>query len=58
MIRGEAIIAHLGKKWEIMNAGFKPYPVCAFNQTPVIAMIDLLGKHRIDTDRLKGFRLG
>ena len=44
----EEIVKHLGKRWEIMNAGFKPYPVCAFNQTPVIAMLDLVEKNNID----------
>jgi 2-methylcitrate dehydratase PrpD len=46
----ENIVAHLGKKWEIMNAGFKPYPVCAFNQTPVIAMLDLIRENPIPAD--------
>jgi len=44
----QEIIKHLGKRWEIMNAGFKPYPVCAFNQTPVIAMLDLVNENDID----------
>jgi 2-methylcitrate dehydratase PrpD len=44
----QEIVNHLGKRWEIMNAGFKPYPVCAFNQTPVIAMLDLVNENDID----------
>jgi 2-methylcitrate dehydratase PrpD len=49
----ENIVAHLGKKWEIMNAGFKPYPVCAFNQTPVIAMLDLAKENKINADEIE-----
>ena len=51
------LVAHLGKKWEIMNAGFKPYPVCAFNQTPVIAMLDLVNEHQIDSEEIKRIRI-
>jgi 2-methylcitrate dehydratase PrpD len=46
----ENIVAQLGKKWEIMNAGFKPYAVCAFNQTPVIAMLDVMKKDKIKAE--------
>ena len=31
----------LGKVWAIHRVAFKPYPVCAFNQTPVIAALHL-----------------
>jgi 2-methylcitrate dehydratase PrpD len=48
----ENIVAHLGKKWEIMNAGFKPYPVCAFNQTPVIAMLGLVRENKLKADEI------
>jgi 2-methylcitrate dehydratase PrpD len=44
----QEIVKHLGKRWEIMNAGFKPYPVCAFNQTPVIAMLNMVNENDID----------
>lgn len=27
---------HLGREWNILDATFKPYPVCAFNQTPAM----------------------
>jgi 2-methylcitrate dehydratase PrpD len=31
----------LGKDWAIHRVAFKPYPVCAFNQTPVTAALHL-----------------
>lgn len=39
--------SHLGKVWEIMNVDLKPYPVCAFNQTPVSAMINLANRENL-----------
>ena len=53
----ENIVAHLGKKWEIMNAGFKPYPVCAFNQTPVIAMLDLAKENKMNADEIERLQI-
>ena len=41
------LAASLGNDWSIHRVTFKPYPVCAFNQTPVIAALRL-------RDRLKG----
>lgn len=35
------LAAALGRDWSIHRVTFKPYPVCAFNQTPVIAALDL-----------------
>ncbi len=51
------LTVHLGEKWEIMNAGFKPYPVCAFNQTPVIAMLDVVKEHQIDSEEIERIRI-
>lgn len=48
-----AIVESLGKRWEILNAGFKPYPVCAFNQTPVITMLDLIEDQRLEPEEVK-----
>ncbi len=31
----------LGRRWNIHRVAFKPYPVCAFNQTPVTAALEL-----------------
>lgn len=30
-----ALLARLGREWSVMRVTFKPFPVCAFNQTPV-----------------------
>ncbi len=40
----EALAAKLGKAWSIDRVTFKPYPVCAFNQTPVIAALEMREK--------------
>lgn len=37
----EALSARLGRDWSIHRVTFKPYPVCAFNQTPVTAALQL-----------------
>jgi 2-methylcitrate dehydratase PrpD len=36
-----ALAARLGTVWSIHRVTFKPYPVCAFNQTPVTAALKL-----------------
>jgi 2-methylcitrate dehydratase PrpD len=36
-----ALQAKIGKEWFIHRVVFKPYPVCAFNQTPVNAALTL-----------------
>lgn len=37
----EALAATLGREWLIHRVVFKPYPVCAFNQTPVTGALVL-----------------
>jgi 2-methylcitrate dehydratase PrpD len=37
----DALAGQLGKEWATLRVAFKPYPVCAFNQTPVTAAIGL-----------------
>lgn len=37
----EALAARLGTDWATARVAFKPYPVCAFNQTPVTAALAL-----------------
>jgi len=39
-----ALTATLGHEWAVMRVTFKPYPVCAFNQTPVTAGLALREK--------------
>lgn len=40
----DALASRLGVHWSIHRVTFKPYPVCAFNQTPVIAGLALREK--------------
>ena len=47
----------LGRRWEIIRTGFKPYPICFFNQTPVIAMLDLVKQHRIGFEEIKRIKI-
>lgn len=35
------LAARLGRDWAVLRVTFKPYPVCAFNQTPVTGALDL-----------------
>jgi 2-methylcitrate dehydratase PrpD len=37
----EKIAAKLGREWSVPRVTFKPYPVCALNQTPVLAALEL-----------------
>ena len=39
-----ALTAGLGRDWAVMRVTFKPFPVCAFNQTPVTAALTLREK--------------
>lgn len=43
----DALLEQLGKTWMIHKVVFKPYPVCAFNQSPVMAALRF-------RERLKG----
>lgn len=37
----EALLSKLGRDWSILRVTFKPFPVCAFNQTPVTSALIL-----------------
>ncbi|PMR74808.1 MmgE/PrpD family protein 4 [Billgrantia endophytica] len=37
----QSLVAKLGVEWSVPKVTFKPYPVCALNQTPVIAALAL-----------------
>ncbi len=39
-----ALAAGLGRDWKIHRVAFKPFPVCAFNQSPVTAALKLREK--------------
>lgn len=40
----DALAANLGRDWAMLRVTFKPFPVCAFNQTPVTAALTLREK--------------
>lgn len=40
----DTILSALGRDWAIKRVTFKPYPVCAFNQTPVTAALAMREK--------------
>lgn len=44
----DALAKKLGTEWSTLRVTFKPYPVCAFNQTPVIAALDL--RERLESE--------
>lgn len=39
-----AVLAKIGRDWQTLRVAFKPFPVCAFNQTPVTAALSLREK--------------
>ncbi len=40
----DALLSGLGRDWAVMRVTFKPFPVCAFNQTPVTAALAMREK--------------
>jgi 2-methylcitrate dehydratase PrpD len=40
----ERLASKLGREWSIHRVTFKPYPVCAFNQAPVTAALEMRQK--------------
>ncbi|WP_418319738.1 MmgE/PrpD family protein [Piscinibacter sakaiensis] len=50
-----ALLARLGREWSVMRVTFKPFPVCAFNQTPVTAALIL--RERLAGRMLKQVRV-
>jgi 2-methylcitrate dehydratase PrpD len=49
----ELLTSQLGKEWAIMNAGFKPFPVCAFNQTPVRSILELIKESHLSPQEIE-----
>ena len=51
----DALAGRLGRDWSVHRVSFKPFPVCAFNQTPVtaaLAMRDEIGGGEIAAVRV------
>jgi hypothetical protein len=53
----EKMSGGFGIRWEILNAGFKPYPVCAFNQTPVVTTVEMVGEKGLDSREIRRVRV-
>ncbi|WP_343498418.1 MmgE/PrpD family protein [Achromobacter denitrificans] len=53
----EAIAAGLGRDWSLLKVTFKPYPVCALNQTPVRAALRLRERLAGRVDGLRTLRV-
>lgn len=49
------LVGRLGDDWAVLRVTFKPYPVCAFNQTPVTAALAL--RDRINGAELRAVRV-
>jgi 2-methylcitrate dehydratase PrpD len=45
------LAARLGREWNTHRVAFKPFPVCAFNQTPVTAGLEL--RKSLDLDHVE-----
>ncbi len=50
-----ALLARLGTEWSVQRVTFKPFPVCAFNQTPVTGALIL--RDRLEERALKQVRV-
>lgn len=51
----EALARRLGEDWAVLRVTYKPFPVCAFNQTPVTAALAL--RERFAGAELKAVRV-
>jgi 2-methylcitrate dehydratase PrpD len=49
----KVLTADLGKRWEVVNIGDKPYPCCGLTHACIDAALALKAKHDIKTDKIK-----
>jgi 2-methylcitrate dehydratase PrpD len=49
----KALTADLGKRWEVVNIGNKPYPCCGLTHACIDAALALKVKHNIDISKIK-----
>lgn len=47
------LTADLGKKWEVVNIGDKPYPCCGLTHACIDAALAIKSKHNINADDIK-----
>jgi 2-methylcitrate dehydratase PrpD len=48
----------LGREWEILQSGIKPYPCCRGIHAPLDGVMTLHAKHEISIDRIASVRVG
>lgn len=53
----QGLTAKLGKEWEILKVNFKPYPMCALNQTPVDLVLRMVGNSDIKPREIESVRM-
>lgn len=51
----DALASRLGRDWAIQRVTFKPYPVCAFNQTPVSAALAV--RKEVEVEKILAVRV-
>ena len=60
--RGEyeaaALTDALGKRFEVTNLSFKPYPCCRFNHSSIIAALEIAYKYNIQPEQIEEVRVG
>ncbi len=49
----KVLTADLGKRWEVVNIGDKPYPCCGLTHACIDAALALRSKHDINVDKIK-----
>lgn len=49
----EDLVTDLGRDWELHRVTFKPYPVCAFNQSPVTVALQARERYGLDPDAVE-----
>lgn len=53
-----ALTNELGKKFEVTNLSFKPYPCCRFNHTCIDAALEIVSKHDIVPEQIEEVMVG
>ncbi|MDD5338091.1 MAG: MmgE/PrpD family protein [Dehalococcoidales bacterium] len=53
----KALTAELGKRWEVVNIGDKPYPCCGLTHACIDAALSLKEKHNIDANNIKSIAI-
>jgi len=60
--RGEydaaALTEALGKRFEVVNLSYKPYPCCRFNHSSIVAALEIAYKYDIKPEQIEEVRVG